>query len=909
VTLRGRDFQLRQASDLIDLVLADGTARLMIVEGEPGIGKSAFLAEVVALAEGRGFAVGSGKAEELDQIAPGSSLMSTLMYGEKPIVSPEEMAALYELREQRFWMVEQLAGILESRALEQPLALALDDVQWVDPMSRFSLRTLPARLRGSPVLFVLASRGEDDVAAQEIGRSAARVAPVDWIRLGPLSAEAISQIAEDILRRPAAEQERDLLDGAGGNPFLAVEMLHGLAAGEHAPQDGSVPPSIVAGVRGQLRVLPTSTLRFLQVGAVLGRRFTLSDAAALLGVTATQLLPDLELSVRDLLTDDGTYLQFRHDLVCQAVYADIPASARRALHREAALRLMATGGRPIDAARHMLLGAMPRDTEAIGLLRQAAAEVRAMMPNLAADLMLRAMELTDPSSPEHLSLGEQAVSLLAAAHRGFEALEVGKALRGAHPDPLSQATVVAAVARPLWNLGMVTEMQQQAGQAAAQLGLPEATRARLLAAQALAMSRGEDLQTAQARGEEALHSAIRAEDLNAQTTAVWALGEIALNAGYCARALDRFIELRSLDPSFRAEEITALQHMDDFATSGRRLDEARLGPGSTDEPSPKIAALTWAQGQHDMALGRIDDAEAEFRSITELDDELREQSHDVACWTMLSWIAQLRGDAVNARASLEAARNVFTSRPTPWPAAQVGFTEAWLAHAANNSRQAVLIMRREGFAANLMRWRSLRTSVARAVGFALAGGDDDLARDLTNQATAYAERNPGVVTAAGLAKHTAGLLGDDPDLLGEATEMLRSGPQPLVFADAATAYGLALTRLQRKDEAQAVLAQALDTYRATGAAGEAARVSRLLEGGVRRRVRAPVRPEQGWAALTATEKRVARLIADGHTNRSAAAELYLSPHTVNTHLGSIFRKLGVTSRVQLARLVLQEQPA
>lgn len=69
------------------------------------------------------------------------------------------------------------------------------------------------------------------------------------------------------------------------------------------------------------------------------------------------------------------------------------------------------------------------------------------------------------------------------------------------------------------------------------------------------------------------------------------------------------------------------------------------------------------------------------------------------------------------------------------------------------------------------------------------------------------------------------------------------------------------------------------------------------------------RPGQGWDALTASERKVARLIAAGHTNRSAAEALVVSPHTVNTHLASIFRKLSVRSRVHLARIVLAEGAA
>ncbi|MFE2107827.1 LuxR C-terminal-related transcriptional regulator, partial [Kitasatospora sp. NPDC059463] len=106
--------------------------------------------------------------------------------------------------------------------------------------------------------------------------------------------------------------------------------------------------------------------------------------------------------------------------------------------------------------------------------------------------------------------------------------------------------------------------------------------------------------------------------------------------------------------------------------------------------------------------------------------------------------------------------------------------------------------------------------------------------------------------------------------------------------------------------AVAALTRARDAFAASGGHGAAARVQRVLEDagapGGRRAVTAP-RPVQGWESLTASERRIARLVAEGHTNRSAAEQLFLSPHTVNTHLTSAFRKLSVNSRVQLANLV------
>ncbi len=140
-----------------------------------------------------------------------------------------------------------------------------------------------------------------------------------------------------------------MLDGAGGNPFLAVEMLTGLRSAD-APGE-TVPPGLVVGVPGRLKSLRPGTLRFLRMGAVLGRRFGFADAAALCGQPSAELIAALDEVVRTgLLDDDGDHLCSRHDLLRQAVYVDIPPSARKALHREAANRLVSAGTRSTSAA-------------------------------------------------------------------------------------------------------------------------------------------------------------------------------------------------------------------------------------------------------------------------------------------------------------------------------------------------------------------------------------------------------------------------------------------------------------------------------------------------------------------------------------------------------------------------------
>ncbi len=133
---------------------------------------------------------------------------------------------------------------------------------------------------------------------------------------------------------------------------------------------------------------------------------------------------------------------------------------------------------------------------------------------------------------------------------------------------------------------------------------------------------------------------------------------------------------------------------------------------------------------------------------------------------------------------------------------------------------------------------------------------------------------------------------------------LEGGPRPLAAASALEDLGCALVASGRAEEGVAVLDRAFDLYARCGAAWDLRRVrGRLRRLGVRRRLGPVERPAHGWAALTPTELEVVRLVGRGLTNRAAAERLYISPHTVSTHLRKVFAKLAINSRVELARLL------
>lgn len=458
--LRGREAELGRLGELIASVARTGSGALVLIHGEAGIGKTALLTEAAARARAAGYSVGTGKADELHHIVPLSSLRASL-HGDRPLLSGDAFADLVGGHDQRIRLVERLAAAIEAAAGRVPVLIALDDVQWADPLSRFVLKQLPRRLRTSPVLWLLTRRQGPAEPDEEIVVAARDELTAVTLPLRPLSGAAIGQLADDALGEGADERVRNLLDGAGGNPFLAVEMLAGLRTA--GASGDPVPPGLVVGVRGRLGSLRPGTLRFLRMGAVLGRVFRFHDAAALCGLAPSVLVPELDEAVRaGILDDDGDRLVFRHDLLRQAVYADIPPSARKALHREAAAHLVLAGHRPIDAVPHILEGALPGDEEAVALLGRAADDVLPVTPGLAADLMTHALELAPPAMPSRFAVGERAIVHLTRAGRNREALLTGDRLLAARPPLAAFSRLQTALGGTLWNMDLADELLRRA---------------------------------------------------------------------------------------------------------------------------------------------------------------------------------------------------------------------------------------------------------------------------------------------------------------------------------------------------------------------------------------------------------------------------------------------------------------
>jgi DNA-binding CsgD family transcriptional regulator len=201
------------------------------------------------------------------------------------------------------------------------------------------------------------------------------------------------------------------------------------------------------------------------------------------------------------------------------------------------------------------------------------------------------------------------------------------------------------------------------------------------------------------------------------------------------------------------------------------------------------------------------------------------------------------------------------------------------------------------------------THDAERVRIAAAVGDEELAEHGISVAERRASLNPDVPSCAAAAAHARGIWNESAADLDRAASLYRGGPRPLAYASALEDLGRVLA--QHGDNASAIAAfdEALTIATRAGASWDVTRLrTRLRRLGVRRRPARTGRPKTGWEALTEAESAVANLAAHGCTNREIADKLFISPHTVNTHIRHVFDKLGVNSRVHLTRLAAGRSP-
>lgn len=928
-TLVGRE----EEQDLLDAALSacvDGSGSCVVVEGPAGIGKSRLLAAAAERAEKLGLVVASGRATKLDRVVPLTALLTALHGCRPPVVEEPDLAELSQHEYGRFWLVDRLGELVETYCRRRALVIMLDDLQWADEVTAMAMRTIVPELRSSPVAWLLARR-----------RSAART-PVtdtlDWliaegastVRLDPLPDETLAELCAKVLGAEPGPTVLAQAAGCGGNPFLLAELLNQLrAAGriqitngvaDTAP-GGAPPAGFVTAVDQQLRDLSGDARRLLEAGSVLGRPFTLHEVAGLLSRPALDLVtPTTEAVHAGALVDVGSSLGFRQDLVRDAIYHSLPGAARQAFHRTAVTVLLAEGRSPTEVTEHFLLGAHRADAQVIALFREAVTQVAPSAPGAAADLILRMLELLDQHDPSWLGLIADAIRLLASAGRLAQARALGEKYLSCGLDPPGEASIVLGLTRALHHLGLDSSVVHHTRRVLDRPGVPPADQAQLLAIEAQALLTvdgvtaadlvaGKSVELGQAIGAD---SAVVAGNL-ARSAAAYARADLgaAVRLAGGAVSLVKTVggEARHLHPRlWLARALVALDRMDQ-ATAVYTADQQEA-----DQLGTQWSRTLWHRqfAELRLATGELGQAETEAGAGLRAAEALQATALMPGILATLCHCAVLQRDLDVALSYLRKAQRRVDVGPGMLPEellwALAVYQDAAGEPAAALETVAVLsdaildrpgLLVREPLAAPQLVRIALRTRVP------------ERAEAVVAAAAAVATRNPRVASLAGSARHAEGLLRRDLDALRAAVTAHRSGPRPLCRASALEDLAVAEQAAGDRTTAIALLDEAFSTYLACAARGEADRVrGRLRSLGVRRsESHLSRRPKTGWASLTPSELRVARVVAKGSTNRDAASELFVSPHTVDSHLRHAFTKLGVSSRVELTRLVMAHDNA
>ena len=866
--LRGRSAELGAVLEALRTVQR-GRPALIVLRGEPGIGKTALVKTIVEQAGRLGFHTADAAAHEDDRVAPLASIGPALRFGTAPLIDSADFMDLATLHQQPLWLAERLAMLVERRAQDGPILLAVDDAQWCDPLSAFVLRALPKRLIAAPIAWLLATRPIPGGGIAEMVAEAARPdLPVTWLELTALTDEAVLAVAMDRLGTRPEPAVLRRLSGAHGNPFLAVQLLEGLFEPAATSDRADVVPSgLLDGVRRRVTATSQRCRELLRTASVLGPEFQLTDVADLTGVPAAQLTePLVEAINAGLLADEGSAVRFRHELLRLAVYEDLPPSGRRALHQAIAEHLLAKGRGYAAAAPHVLATARRGDAAAADVLRKAAHEVLDTMATTSVTFIRQAFELVDAADPMWREIGVEAVSILVAARQHAEARRFADLLLEAPTEPEVRARVQLLLLPRLWVTGQHAELLARA----ADPGAPSDLAARLAGYRALATT--EPIDPAD-------------PDPIAAVLATMATAEAANRDRDYARTHELFasarvaaLELRGYGAPVAGQlalrELLALARLDDLDGALAALgDSARFG---TSWQVPQVALL---RAQLAYGAGRIDEAVEATATAKTLMGEVFEDAFLPQVRLLEALLAVQRGDNAAARAA-------------DHPLATALATDAGI----------VAVLRAD----HDFPWPE--QLLVDAAASAHHRGDAETVRAAAEFLTELASRNPKVASVTGAKLLVDALSTQDFE---PALTCLRTSPRALLLARANEEHGRSIVDSEDRKIGLDALDAAHDRYAELGATASATRVQRILQAaGARRRRWAPIpqRPEHGWDALTEMERRVALLIAQGHTNRSAAEELVLSPSTISTHLRSVFSKLDVHSRVQLANLVRESDP-
>ncbi|WP_067903527.1 helix-turn-helix transcriptional regulator [Nocardia vaccinii] len=387
VHLVGRCAEIERIAALIDRVASGNGGAFVLIEGEPGIGKTALLHHVVGMAAAARTRVLLGAATEAEQPVPGAAIGSCVALGDRDgSAAGYRLGARFEDAGERravseFAVTAAISELLSQWCADGPVAVLVDDIHWADAASLSVLRWLSVAVDTMPLLVVVAMRpyplgpGLPRLLSEFDAVGARRMS------LGPLADADVARLVEQSLGAPPGPHLNALIAGAAGNPLYLTDLLDGRTSAE--PGAG-LPDALSARIAHRLDFLPESARHTLEVAAVLAPRIDPVKLAEILGISLIDVWNEIRTAVEArVLVHNGDELAFRHDLVRRVLAEGVSPSIRATLRRhvevaglhlkriaEPAADAGATAGRPIPPS-----AAVDRVAELIeGTVAAAAAE-------------------------------------------------------------------------------------------------------------------------------------------------------------------------------------------------------------------------------------------------------------------------------------------------------------------------------------------------------------------------------------------------------------------------------------------------------------------------------------------------------------------------------------------------------
>jgi tetratricopeptide (TPR) repeat protein len=849
-SLIGRDGELGVLAGLVAEVVS-GRGSVVLVDGEPGIGKSALLQAALARAASLGCQVFWGTGSELDQALPLAPLLDGLRVRE-PSANPrrETIARLLcgEVSADRGMggptvLAEQLLALIAEECATRPTVLVIDDLQWADQASVSLLARLAGSARDLPLLLAGTMRPvpqRDDLLALGRAGDAAR------LQLTGLPEAAVADLVASLAGGVPDSRLLKLADDAAGNPLYVTELVAALerssqltisADGMVTLTPGPTPHSLAAAIADRLGFISGPAREVLRSSSLLGVEFAVTDLADLLDRSISDLAGILrEACAAGLLAETGNRLRFRHPLIHAALYEEMPAPVRAAWHREAG-RALARAGAPADRVARQLLSATgeppePMEEWMLSWLAEAAAALVSQAPSVAAALLARALDSIPPSSARYGRLASRLANALYYVGENVAAEEMAsQALQhAADPDLLVDLHWTLALCRMA--AGMSAESLVTLDRALADPGLSARHRGRLLVLVARTHLNLGELEKGDRASVGALEAASTEDDAWTVGWALAVMAAIATTRGQLTDALtlyDRGLSMTQADPALsdlrlllQINKAAALANLD-------RWEEALAVAGQARQLADK-AGTTIRQAQaHDMLgqllfeTGRWDDALAEISVVPESLKETGVSCDELGIAAVISFH---RGDSAAARGYLSAAvphERRVGRRLIPILA---------LAHSLDHEQAGAL----PEALAELKGWLDSKTEefgetqdlIGDATRLAMRTGDLSAARTLASQAATSAI---GAQTPSQQANslYCGGLVEHDPAMLLSSAERYGHAHRPLQRAKALEAAASEYAGAGDWEAAQSTLATAAEIYALLGAIVDVARVRTARE--------------------------------------------------------------------------------